>query len=418
MTDWKENIREKMSGYSEPAPEGLLEEILAAADKDRRRQRNAIVLLSSMAAAAVLAAVAVFMPDEEYGTYSPDASGIVLSDSPEVIRIDRIPPASEMKDFPRPDRNIVLTDNDIAAGNSDALTGNDNDYDRDGAIAAGGYDALAGNTSVDDKNIVRQDSKKNESVDGNEESFSDGGYGWKDILLAEAGREKRKGRPVFGVYASGFSGGATRHSGYSQAVNTVAAAAPMSYGDNPLAGIMMFNRSKEVGTESRHYLPLKVGVSVSYALTPRWSLESGLTYSWLLSKSKTGSESYYVDSRQTLHYLGIPLNVNFHIWQNSRLDIYASAGGMLEKCVGGTVRSDYVYGGDVRESDRENLTVKPLQWSVGASAGLQFRLSDVVGLYLEPGVTYHFGNGSGVESAYSVHPLNFNLNLGLRFSLK
>ena len=132
MTDWKENIREKMSGYSEPAPEGLLEEILAAADKDRRRQRNAIVLLSSMAAAAVLAAVAVFMPDEEYGTYSPDASGIVLSDSPEVIRIDRIPPASEMKDFPRPDRNIVLTDNDIAAGNSDALTGNDNDYDRDG----------------------------------------------------------------------------------------------------------------------------------------------------------------------------------------------------------------------------------------------------------------------------------------------
>ena len=391
MTDWKENIREKMSGYSEPAPEGLLEEILAAADKDRRRQRNAIVLLSSMAAAAVLAAVAVFMPDEEYGTYSPDASGIVLSDSPEVIRIDRIPPASEMKDFPRPDRN---------------------------AIAAGGYDALAGNTSVDDKSIVRQDSKKNESVDGNEESFSDGGYGWKDILLAEAGREKRKGRPVFGVYASGFSGGATRHSGYSQAVNTVAAVAPMSYGDNPLAGIMMFNRSKEVGTESRHYLPLKVGVSVSYALTPRWSLESGLTYSWLLSKSKTGSESYYVDSRQTLHYLGIPLNVNFHIWQNSRLDIYASAGGMLEKCVGGTVRSDYVYGGDVRESDRENLTVKPLQWSVGASAGLQFRLSDVVGLYLEPGVTYHFGNGSGVESAYSVHPLNFNLNLGLRFSLK
>ena len=302
MTDWKENIREKMSGYSEPAPEGLLEEILAAADKDRRRQRNAIVLLSSMAAAAVLAAVAVFMPDEEYGTYSPDASGIVLSDSPEVIRIDRIPPASEMKDFPRPDRNIVLTDNDIAAGNSDALTGNDNDYDRDDAIAAGGYDALAGNTSVDDKSIVRQDSKKNESVDGNEESFSDGGYGWKDILLAEVGREKRKGRPVFGVYASGFSGGATRHSGYSQAVNTVAAAAPMSYGDNPLAGIMMFNRSKEVGTESRHYLPLKVGVTVSYVLTPRWSLESGLTYSWLLSKSKTGSESYYVDSRQTLHY--------------------------------------------------------------------------------------------------------------------
>ena len=407
-----------MSGYSEPAPEGLLEEILAAADKDRRRQRNAIVLLSSMAAAAVLAAVAVFMPGEEYGTYSPDASGIVLSDSPEVIRIDRIPPASEMKDFPRPDRNIVLADNDIAAGNSNALTGNKNDYDGNNAIAAGGSDALTGNTSVDDKSIVRQDSKKNESVDGNEESFNDGGYGWKDILLAEAGREKRKGRPVFGVYASGFSGGATRHSGYSQAVNTVAAAAPMSYGDNPLAGIMMFNRSKEVGTESRHYLPLKVGVSVSYALTPRWSLESGLTYSWLLSKSKTGSESYYVDSRQTLHYLGIPLNVNFHIWQNSRLDIYASAGGMLEKCVGGSFRSDFVYSNDIRDRDSGDLMVRPLQWSCSASAGIQVNLSSLLGIYLEPGASYHFRNGSDIESVYSEHPFNFNLNLGLRFSFR
>ena len=416
MTDWKENIRKEMSGYAEPAPEGLLEEILAAVDKDRKRRKNVIVLLSSMAAAAVLAALAVLMPGREYGTYSPAASGNIISGGPEIIRIDRIPPASEMKDFPRPDRNIVLADNDIDAENSDALAGNDSDYDRDDAIAGGNSEALADNEK-EASGIVRKDSKKNESADSNEESFSDG-YGWKDILLAEAGREERKGRPVFGVYASGLTGGGTRHSGYSQAVNTAAAAAPMSYGDNPLAGIMMFNRSKEVSTESRHYLPLKAGVSVSYALTPRWSIESGLAYSWLLSKSKTGSESYYVDSRQTLHYLGIPLNVNFHIWQNSRLDVYASAGGMLEKCIGGTVRSDYVYGGDVRESGREKLTVKPLQWSVGASAGLQFKLSGIVGLYLEPGVIYHFANESEVETAYSAHPLNFNLNLGLRFSLK
>ena len=125
-----------------------------------------------------------------------------------------------------------------------------------------------------------------------------------------------------------------------------------------------------------------------------------------------------MDSRQTLHYLGIPLNVNFHIWQNRWMDVYASAGGMLEKCVGGKIRSDYVYGGNVRDTETEKLNIRPLQWSVGASAGLQFRLSGIVGLYLEPGVIYHFRNGSGVESAYSVHPLNFNLNLGLRFSFR
>ena len=407
MTDWKENIRNKMSDYSEAAPEGLLDSIMISMDGNRKRRNNIILLTASLAAAAAIAAAVVISPGTGQESGNIPASGRILADRPEIIRIGKIPGAGEIGII-RPDRAPAGDEYIVRQDGKPDGTGNDIPKENVG-------------TSNDDAGNVGKDAGKKDIASGNDsqeqENIMDGGYGWKDLLLAEAGKEQM-GKMTFGVRASGFTGRGSNYSGYSPAVNMAAAAAPMSYGDNALAGIMTLNRSKEVSTESHHYMPIKAGISVSYAFTPRWSLESGLTYSWLLSKSKTGSESYYVDSRQTLHYLGIPLNVNFHIWQNSRLDIYASAGGMLEKCVGGTVRSDYVYGGDVRESDRENLTVKPLQWSVGASAGLQFRLSDVVGLYLEPGVTYHFGNGSGVESAYSVHPLNFNLNLGLRFSLK
>ena len=149
---------------------------------------------------------------------------------------------------------------------------------------------------------------------------------------------------------------------------------------------------------------------INYSFLGRHDISLALSYFWMIGQEF----GMYFDAGGTVSIHTIPDRND----KNSRLDVYASAGGMLEKCIGGTVRSDYVYGGDVRESGREKLTVKPLQWSVGASAGLQFKLSGIVGLYLEPGVIYHFANGSEVETAYSAHPLNFNLNLGLRFSLK
>ena len=88
----------------------------------------------------------------------------------------------------------------------------------------------------------------------------------------------------------------------------------------------------------------------------------------------------------------------------------------MEKCVGGSVRKNYIYGNETRKTEAEKLTVAPLQWSVGASAGLQFNISGLIGIYLEPGLTYHFRNGAPVETVYSDRPLNFSLNLGLRFS--
>ena len=193
---------------------------------------------------------------------------------------------------------------------------------------------------------------------------------------------------------------------------------PLLYGRDALAGILMYNRDEEVLTENRHYLPIRAGISVSYAFTDRWSIESGLVYSYLLSTFRTGSDSYFIDSRQTLHYLGIPLTASYNIWKNRWLDVYFSAGGMLEKCIGGNVRNNYVYNDSIREKKTDHVTVRPLQWSVSASAGLQFNITRLVGLYLEPGVTYHFDNKSGIANVYNEHPLNFNMNLGLRFSFE
>ena len=248
------------------------------------------------------------------------------------------------------------------------------------------------------------------------------------VFQGEAGESRLigvKGTEGSGVslslFASGASGGGkSSHTGYSTSVERTAAAAPMNYGfgENALAGIMMFNTSKEVNTRTKHYLPVKTGISVTYGFTPRWYIGTGLTYSYLLSDSRTGSDAYYIDSRQAVHYLGIPLNIGYSIWKSSRVQIYASAGGMLEKCLGGTVRNSYVYSNDLRSGETEKLSITPLQWSVSAAAGLQLRLTEYVGIYVEPGVSYHFRTGSGIETSYSARPLDFSLSIGLRFSFE
>ena len=291
MTDWKENIRNKMSDYSEAAPEGLLDSIMISMDVSRKRRNNIILLTASLAAAAAIAAAVVISPGTGQESGSIPASGRILADRPEIIRIGKMPGAGEIGII-RPDRTPAGDEYIVRQDGKPDGTGNDIPKENVG-------------TSNDDAGNVGKDAGKKDIASGNDspeqENIMDGGYGWKDLLLAEAGKEQM-GKMTFGVRASGFAGRGSNYSGYSPAVNMAAAAAPMSYGDNALAGIMTLNRSKEVSTESHHYMPIKAGISVSYAFTPRWSLESGLTYSWLLSKSKTGSESYYVDSRQTLHY--------------------------------------------------------------------------------------------------------------------
>jgi len=58
-----------------------------------------------------------------------------------------------------------------------------------------------------------------------------------------------------------------------------------------------------------------------------------------------------------------------------------------------------------------------LLWSVGALAGAEFRLSRVFGLYVAPGIEYHFDNGAEARSAYTEKPLHWNVALGVRFNI-
>lgn len=187
--------------------------------------------------------------------------------------------------------------------------------------------------------------------------------------------------------------------------------------DSPMLDMSSVNRDEETKTEYEHHLPIRIGLSVAYALTDRLSISSGLTYTRLSSDIKDASrESKYI-GEQRLHYIGIPVNVSYKVASFRWLGLYGTAGVLAEKCVSGTTDEGYVENNTMKYTNTQDISSKPLQMSVNAGVGIQFDFIDNVGIYAEPGLSYYFDDGSALQTIYKEKPLNFNLNVGVKFKL-
>ncbi len=186
--------------------------------------------------------------------------------------------------------------------------------------------------------------------------------------------------------------------------------------DGPYMGMLVTNKGHLADRRVRHRLPVHAGASIAYRINDRVSVETGIAYSYLSADIHEGSDSYYFAGEQSLHYVGIPVGVRVRAMSWKNFDIYVGAGFEADKCVSGTLKKSYVINGQTRDDGHESISIRPLQWSVNAGAGVQYNISSMVGIYAEPGLSYYFDNGSNIETIYSEKPLNFNLNIGLRVS--
>jgi len=170
------------------------------------------------------------------------------------------------------------------------------------------------------------------------------------------------------------------------------------------------------GEMLKHKLPLSIGLTVRKDLSDRFSLETGLVYTQLNSKITGAKDDTYYKQDQTLHYLGIPIKANLSLYENKHIDLYASAGGMIEKSVSGKIKTDFYDAGKHTHSSKHSLKVDPLQLSAMASLGLQYKINEQLSVYAEPGLSYHFDDGSPVSTIRKEKPLNFNLLCGVRMT--
>lgn len=242
-------------------------------------------------------------------------------------------------------------------------------------------------------------------------------------LLAYTPADNNRGRYEGAAARWTLSTSATTGMGASSVTNSTAtyveAVGPddVIWADNPQLGIGIFNQGKSVKTEYKHRLPVRVGINVAYRLTDRLSVESGVSYTRLSSDMKDGTKDNFSSSSQKLDYIGVPLNVKYRAFGYRRLSVYASAGLLTEKCVSGKTTHEYVISGEKKKHEAEDVAAKPWQLSVNAALGAQFDVLRNVGVYVEPGVSYYFDDRSPLSTIYKEKPLNFNLNLGVRYTI-
>lgn len=146
--------------------------------------------------------------------------------------------------------------------------------------------------------------------------------------------------------------------------------------------------------EAKHRLPVTLGLSVNYQLNARLALLTGINYTYLYSEFSTLLYPN-IYREQKLHYLGVPVGLSWLFWKTSGFSFYLSGSAMLQKC----------------------LNEKPWQWSVNASAGAEYAITPLVGIYLQPSLGYYFHDGTSFEHYYKEHPLAPSIEFGLRLHL-
>lgn len=413
--NWKEDIHDRLGNFETDAPDGLWEAIhqrMAQTEPAKAEKRQTPFVLqpalrrTACAAAACLALVAGYQYFADGGKET--ASGV------KVVQ-------SGVADIPT---NRYVAKNAVApAATVYAQTQNSPAVLQPNGRVEQTADAIAQPMQNGESAQISTPQHLNTSTSQPHNPSTSQHHNPSTSLLAYTPADNSRGRHEGAAARWTLSTSATTGMGASSVTNSTAtyveAVGPddVIWADNPQLGIGIFNQGKSVKTEYKHRLPVRVGLNVAYRLTDRLSVESGVSYTRLSSDMKDGTKDNYSSGSQKLDYIGVPLNVKYRAFGYRRLSVYASAGLLTEKCVSGKATHEYVISGEKKKHEAEDVAAKPWQLSVNAALGAQFDVLRNVGVYVEPGVSYYFDDRSPLSTIYKEKPLNFNLNLGVRYTI-
>lgn len=171
--------------------------------------------------------------------------------------------------------------------------------------------------------------------------------------------------------------------------------------------------------ELSHKQPISVGLTVSKNLSPRFSIETGLMFTYLSSNVKSNS-SVNIKEEQVFGYLGIPIYLNYNFLELHKAKFYISLGAMMQKDIYGKYTSRLV--GVPPEMLymepsylRKNISQSNWQFSSHLNIGVAYPIYRRLYIRTSIGGAYYFDAGNEYRTIYSDRKFQLDLNLGLRF---
>lgn len=444
--DWTDTLKQKMAGYEERPSDELWAALSEKAGLQESRRKVIPVWFWGLSAAAALMAgifVATKVNDKSVNALGGITADVAVSEPvdaevSEPVERTLVEDLAEVKSV----ESVSLADVAVGRKQEAAKVGIKQEVKArkaksaliaeavpvESSVSAVAEDVTSVNTEEYAAEVPSEnhDAREAATVESDTVEQSEPAMSWDEYLKetpSEKARARRSGGFSAGIVAGGAVGGNT--SG-SKPTAMVMGANPLAAGvtktdwidKDSKASAIVYNQP-EVQEEYSHKIPVKVGLTARYNITGRLGVETGLTYSILSSSVKTGNSETgknWSTGSQTLHYLGIPLNISFNILNSRYVNIYVSGGGMMEKSISGSIKTDEYVDGKFDRTLTTNISPKGLQWSVNAAAGIQANILPQLGFFVEPGVSHHFKNSSRVRSIYTDKPTDFSLGFGLRYS--
>ncbi|MET3536569.1 outer membrane beta-barrel protein [Chryseobacterium limigenitum] len=458
---WLNEMRRKMEDHTDDVPEGLWDNIkddlFSEDDNDKNKSlpiigndlqakdKNASTFTSKKLIyriSAVAAVVAMFFIGGKIFDFynNEEGNSPKITSSKKEDKVESASHSSENKNFPK--RGNYLIDSDLFMGDisSNNITSNTilaknnlnkilnghNEGFKNGINSSGNQNQ---NTTTDlinhNNQIVKQEDliiDNNQSVNGIQEPLSQEEKEFKDkfesIQKQKIAKKQAKKPWMLNLLTGNTSGSSSEQfPGYA-----TLSGSPMNVDDlfyatsegNSLVQVLLANQNKEVEARIKHKVPVTLGVSMYYSLGKKWGIGTGINYTKLSSELRAGSDANLIKSDQSVHYIGVPVQVNYNVIKKGAFTGYVTAGAIVEKAVAGGVTTKYIVNNEVKEEKKEGLETKPVQFSVNSGVGLQLKIVNKIGIYAEPGIDYHFKDDSSLNTIYKEKPLNFNVKFGIR----
>lgn len=444
--DWTDTLKQKMASYEERPSDELWAALSEKAGLQESRRKVIPVWFWGLSAAAALMAgifVVTKVNDKSVNALGGITADVAVSEPidaavPEPVERTLAEDLAEVKSA----ESVSLADVAVGRKQEAAKVGIKQEVKArkaksaliaeavpvESSVSAVAEDVTSVNTEeyAAEVSSENHDAREAATVESDTVEQSEPAMSW-DEYLKETPSEKARARRSGGFSAGILAGGAVgENTSGSKPTAMVMGANPLAAGvtktdwidKDSKASAIVYNQP-EVQEEYSHKIPVKVGLTARYNITGRLGVETGLTYSILSSSVKIGNSETgknWSTGSQTLHYLGIPLNISFNILNSRYVNIYVTGGGMMEKSISGSIKTDEYVDGKFDRTLTTKISPKGLQWSVNAAAGVQANILPQLGFFVEPGVSHHFKNGSRVRSIYTDKPTDFSLGFGLRYS--
>ena len=415
---WTQRLRDHLADIEAPVPDDLWEKIEARLPKEvaspaPKKEARIVPLWARWAAAAVIVGGLVILWNVKSGMWNENSLLSSKSETTKKTSAEKTPALMKSKKSEESESSESIEQGVKAP----ALLAEEMPMESEKKVEETPLVPISSEEKPNEPILpVSSEEKSNESIQpiSSEKKPNDSEKSPENVIRElnqkiAAYKQRRSGSATINIYASNGFGNQSYRNGVLMSQELLS---NYDYYRNPDShGTRVGNSPVYLANHEERqnfYQPISFGLSVNIPISSKFSVSTGVVYTRLSSDFTSIANSLVYERQQKLHYVGIPLTVQYNVWQWHGLNVYATAGGQADFNVKAYMTTE----GTETKLEKDNL-----QWSVNAALGVQYNFIPQLGIYVEPGIKHYFNNGSHIQNYFKHRPTNFNLQIGLRLNM-